>query len=115
MKAKIFEIRDKGTFIPMLAVQLDPSGEDERYLLSRAGYGRSRMEQKEYIQLIRINGGSGMGHCDYYEWGNRTMANAHKHIIEHWDILETGAVIDVEFILGETSKSKVSEKHQNLI
>ena len=38
MIARLFEIRDRGTFIPMLAVQCDAADENERYLLAHAGF-----------------------------------------------------------------------------
>ena len=40
----------------------------------------------------------------------RTMIVAHKFIKEHFDELETGDVIDVEYILGETDTQKMSER-----
>jgi hypothetical protein len=46
---------------------------------------------------------------DCYNWNDRTYKVAHKHIIEHFDELEDGAVIDVEYILGETEAPKKSE------
>ena len=52
---------------------------------------------------------------DPYEWvargmGERTMPVAHNWIIEHFDALSDGDVADVQFILGETEKPKVSER-----
>lgn len=48
--------------------------------------------------------------CDPYDWGqNRSRHFAHKWLIEHFDEIESGAVVDVEFILGETKKPKLSE------
>ena len=35
---------------------------------------------------------------------------AHHYIIEHWDKLRDGDVVDVSFILGETQQPKVSER-----
>ena len=47
---------------------------------------------------------------DPYNWDNlRTMGNAHHYIAEHWDELHDGDVIDVQFILGETTAKKLSE------
>ena len=109
MEAKTFEIRDKMTFIPILAVRLNPNTEQDRYLLARAGYGKNRESQREYVQLIRINGGDGNSDCDPHGWGNRTMITAHQFIIEEWDSLASGAVIDVEYILGEATTVKRSE------
>jgi len=115
MIAKTFEIRDAATFIPALAVKLEPTNEADRYLLARAGYGRTREDQSEYVQLIRINGGSGKSACDPYDWGTvpRTFFVAHKYIIEHFDYLESGAVICVETILGERTTPKTSERFES--
>lgn len=111
MTAKLFEIRDVGTFIPALAIRLDPSCEADRYLLARAGFGREPDDQAGYVMLTTLSGGSGSAQCDPYEWGggNRTMHYAHKHICENFDSLDSGSVVDVQFILGETATPKQSE------
>lgn len=111
MIAKTFEVRDSGTFIPVLAVQLSPGNEADRYLLGRAGYGTQPTDQSEYILLCRIDGGS--GHCtsDCFSWGGagRTMTVAHEYISENFEQLKSGDVVDVQFIIGETSEPKMSE------
>ena len=38
------------------------------------------------------------------------MKEAHAYIAGHFEELESGAVIDVEFILGETAEAKKSER-----
>jgi hypothetical protein len=38
------------------------------------------------------------------------MATAHHYIYDHFDELDDGDVVDVEFILGETAIKKVSER-----
>jgi hypothetical protein len=104
---RYFEIRDRNTFVPVLAVRLrdDPSENSwkERYLLRRCGYSIDGS-----VLLTRLDG-SGKATSDPYDWADRTFATAHHHILEHWDELETGDVVDVEFILGETTEPKVSE------
>lgn len=111
MKTKTFEIRDRGTFIPALAVSLRPGNVADRYLLARAGYGETSSEQKDYVLLMQVAGGSGTVTCDPHDWGVsvRTMHVAHQHILDHWDELSSGDVVDVEFILGETDAPKTSE------
>ncbi len=47
---------------------------------------------------------------DPHDWDDRTLLQAHKHIEEKWDKLEDGAVIDVQFILGETKRPKTTEQ-----
>lgn len=46
---------------------------------------------------------------DPYDWGDRTMTVAHQYIESNFDQLNNGDVVDVEFILGETSVPKRSE------
>jgi hypothetical protein len=98
MKVKWIEIRDKATFIPALAVEISS---DDGYLARRAGFG-SRM-----IQVIHF--ASGRTAYSPYDWTNRTMQVAHNFVAEFWDKIESGAVIDVQFILGETRAPKESE------
>jgi hypothetical protein len=112
MITKLFEIRDRMTFIPVLAVRLLPHLEADRFLLARAGYGLTYAEQNQYVLLCQINGGGGSAFADPNRWpnGSRTYVVAHAYIIENFDLLQSGAVIDVEFILRETTEPKQSER-----
>jgi hypothetical protein len=106
MIAKTFELRDRATFVPVLAVKLDPGNDADRYLLARAGFAPG----ETYVVMCGMSGGTDKATSDPYDWGdNRTRHFGHQQIIEHFDALESGAVIDVEFILGETQKPKESE------
>lgn len=40
----------------------------------------------------------------------RTLGIAHKYINEHYDELDSGDVVDVRFILGETEKPEPSTR-----
>ena len=119
MKTKALEIRDTATFIPALAVDMSPDdpypaelAESLRaytarlYLLRRCGYA---CDGRPNVLLMRLDG-SGMATNDPYEWGGRTWPNAHRYIIEHWNELRDGDVIDVRFILGETPEPCTSER-----
>jgi hypothetical protein len=116
MTVKLFEIRDAATFIAAMATQLRSRDEAEFYLLRRAGYSKEQIafdrprELEPYVLLTNLDGRSPCNY-DVYNWhGNRTMQVAHAFIIEHWDTLQSGAVIDVEFILGERPAPKTSER-----
>jgi hypothetical protein len=109
MITKTVEIRDRATFIPALAIKLTPETDGDRYLLGRAGFGRSPEKQAAYVLLARIAGGEGHFDCDAETWGSRTMTSAHRWLIEHFDEIESGAVVDVEFIEGERAAPKRSE------
>ena len=111
MKSKLLEIRDVGTFIPVLAIQFGSEHEAERYLAARAGYGRTSDDQRGHVFLCKI-GGNATGTYGPHRWpaGTRTMAVAHQYIIDKFDDLEPGAVVDVEYILGLTDEPKTSER-----
>lgn len=108
---KFFEIRDRATFIPVYAFCArpgTPDSEAEKYLLARAGYGTPGDTECIIVGRLDCYG----AHYDPYDWvsGGRTMTVAHQHIEKHFDELETGDVIDVEFILGEKPQKKLSER-----
>lgn len=98
MKNKLVEIRDEGTFIPALAIEV--AGTDG-YLMRRAGF------QSPMVILVKLVGEQWQ--YDPYGWGGRTMPVAHKYIQEHWEELQDGAVVDVEYVLGERDTPKISE------
>lgn len=106
MIVKALEVRDRSTFIPVLAVQMTPSNYEQKYLLRRAGYGG----EHTCVMLSQLEGGK--IHYDPYEWeaNERTMPEAHKYIEQNFNELKDGDVIDVEFILGESTEKKISEK-----
>ncbi len=123
--AKVFEIRDAATFLPVVAVLMTPSdlyqavgdknqGFDvksrpqEMYLLRRCGYAHRNIT----VALFRARASGEACWSDAEAWDDRTMSTAHKYIEENWFTLEDGQVIDVEFILGETKQPKVSEAHE---
>lgn len=113
MRAKALEIRDAGTFIAALAVDMNPSGlftaaGAQRYLLRRCGYP---CDGKPNVILTRLDG-YGTATNDPYYWpaSPRTMRIAHKWILEHWNELEDGSVVCVENILGERDEPKKSER-----
>lgn len=108
--AKVFEVRDSATFLPVVAVLMTPgphSTGPEDYLLMRCGYNPSAIT----VVLFRANGDGSKSWSDAYAWGDRTMQTAHIYIEEHWNELKDGQVIDVEYILNERSKPKLSESH----
>ena len=106
------------TFIPVLAVKMDCNElvGDERFkencLLRRAGYPTSNnfKEEPGFVILTKLDGGE-PANIDPYQWHNRTMREAHEYIRYQFDNLTTGDVVDVEYILGETTSPKVSERN----
>jgi hypothetical protein len=127
MKTKLLEIRDEGTFIPMLCVDINPGDPYPRqgsfteeeiekyliqynarlYLLLRCGYP---CDERPNIAMTHLSASGDRFSNDHHFWGGRTRPVAHKYIIENWESLNDGDVVDVQFILGETKEPKVSEQ-----
>lgn len=99
METKLFEVRDRGTCMSVIAIKIDALGSEdrERKILRHAGYGRA------LILFGTAKGGP--FYYDPYSWGNeRTRFTAHKYVEQNWDDLSSGEVIDVPFILGESTE-----------
>lgn len=107
MEPKVLEIRDVATFIPVLAFRLLAANEMQAYYLHRrCGYPVDNSS----VAVVRLN--DMLASADPYAWAgfSRTMQAAHHWITEHFAELKDGDVVDVEFILGETTKPKESER-----
>lgn len=107
IEAKVLEIRDEGTFIPALAVDINPSTEQQRYLMRRVGYPCDGVPN---VILTHLTADGGEAWNDPHGWRGRTYSIAHTYIIDHWHELADGDVVDVQFILGETAAPKRSER-----
>lgn len=109
MQTKAFEIRDRATFIPVIATLMESENEQEHYLLRRSGFGAFC----GLVVLCRMEASGVDRNATYdpFAWGMnaRTYNIAHRYIAQNWHNLNTGQVIDVEFILGETTIEKISE------
>ncbi len=104
MNIKMLEIRDRATYIPVMAIKMVSEDPRERHHLRALGYG----DGDPLIVLVMLGGPE--AEYDPYKWGDRrTMLNAHQYIEEHYAELENCAVVDVEYILGEVSAPKESE------
>ena len=110
MIIKMFEVRDEGTCIVVLAYRMMPENDAQKLLLARCGYGSSATEQSSYVWLQRIDCGEGKGTSDCFNWGgSRTMHEAHMYIKKDFDSMKDGEVVDVQFINGETKVKKDAE------
>ena len=108
MKTKLFEIRDRGTFMPVMATLAKGDDRQEQYLLLSSGFGH--VSPLVILHFLELN----EAHYDVYHWGDRTMSTAHKYIQQNWDALKSGDVIDVEYILDETSEPKMSQRAEKI-
>jgi hypothetical protein len=96
-----------------MAIKLKARDMAEAYLFSRAGFVITNNTYGKYVILIKIE--TNEVQWDYEEWPNRTMITAHKYIQDYFNQLNTGDVIDVEYILGLSENKKQSERITNPI
>lgn len=124
MEVKLIEIRDSMTFFSVVAVAMKPTEplavdhcgqyDAERYLLRRAGYAVEETD-RTLIAVGRTDADGTSQFCyDPFSWtsGGRTMREAHRWIEGHWNEIKSGDVVDVEFILGEATAPKRSERFE---
>ena len=105
---KLLEIRDRHTFIACIAIDMNPTDTMQHYLLRRYGFP---CDGRPNIAISHVNCHGHPLQNDPYYWGDRTWRTAHHYIIENWHSLADGDVVDVEFILGETTEKKKSERY----
>ena len=103
---KCFEVRDRATLIPVMAIvpygDTTPAGK----LLRRGGF----THPETYVFLAQLSGRQFEARYDSRGWpNNRSMTTAHQYIQQHFHTLKSGDVIDIEFILGESKVKKESE------
>jgi hypothetical protein len=116
-ETKLFELRDRATFIPAIAIALRPERPEtyegteteeqlsqERYLLRRLGYSYDGIT----ILLTALNGNH-PAYTDPYDWTLEPWVTVHTWLEKHWDEVQSGAVLDGEFLRGETLAPKCSE------
>lgn len=109
MNTKLLEIRDRATFIPVVAVEMASDEPAEEWLLSRSGYPEP-WRGPTMILLAKLE--SGFATYDPFGWPgpSRTMRDAHLAIRRRWNELRSGDVVDVEYERGETPAPKRSER-----
>ena len=107
MQHKLLEVRDEGTCFLILAIDMNPSDELERRALRSLGYP---CDGTPNIMYVRADGDGRPATNDCYHHNDRTNTIAHIHITENWSTLSTGDVIDVQYILNETSTIKTAER-----
>jgi hypothetical protein len=130
MEVKVLEIRDRSTYFAAVCVDMNPiapmasesrggiaerieRSEAQRYHLRRLGYPCDGLPN---IALFHLSCNGGPVWNDPFGWrDSRTYQTAHNYIIEHWRELKDGDVVDVEFILGETTVKALSERDPHWI
>lgn len=101
MNIKIFEVRDRMTFLPLVAVKVKHTPQ-EGHMLIRTGW-----IDEEPIFIFDLQ-----AEHVHFECYDRTRGVALKYIKDNWDTLVGGEVIDIEFLLGETTEKQRSEREK---
>jgi len=109
MTTKLLEVRDSMTRISVLAIRFDPADAIERAIFGQNWYGTNIDDQSRYVVVVRLNDLEARYAADDWPTGTRTMTLAHQHILAHFNELETGDVVDVEFEQGWKPDKKRAE------
>jgi len=106
MEVKVLEVRDKMTFMPVLAIWFNTTDSREHWLLHRAGFHTPT----DYLMVAPLTD-LHRATTDPFDHSNaRTMRTLHQHLYDHWSTIKTGDLIDIEVVLGEKTTPKVSEQ-----
>ena len=105
MTQKMLEVRDRGTCMPVCAIELSGDTMTESFFLEHAGYGF------DHPSILVVDLENVKAETDPFKWDrmSRTMKQAHLYIRDNFEALNSGDVVDVEFILGESKRPKISE------
>lgn len=105
MITKCLEIRDDGTCIAAIAMKMTAAQGAEEKFFWRCGYPR------DGHAVVLMNLSDQRATSDPYGWGGgtRTMPIAHNWIIDHFDELIEGQVVDVRVIQGLTDTPAPAE------
>lgn len=96
MIIKVIEIRDRNTCIAAMAIKMLAAGPVEHVYLWRCGYP----SDGSGVILMRLD--DQRATSDPYDWSDsRTMRTAHLDILDRFDDLSNGDVVDVRVYLKE--------------
>lgn len=100
LPSKFVEIRDNGTCIPALAIQI--SGADG-WCAQRAGFGDTPC-----IYLVQL--ATEYARHDPFRWNSLTMRDAHLWLVDHFDDQVDGGVLDVRYVRGQRPEPVKSDQ-----
>jgi len=117
IETKILELRDHGTFIPIIALRVrnERSGSQEDWLLGKCGWGP---QQEGFYLFSAADDGRhfaiSCGDPEYLHMqsfpADRTFTTTFTYVSSHWDEFETGDVVDVRVILGEAQQPVTTDR-----
>ncbi len=122
MDVKLLEARASGTLYAVMAIKLSARNEAERWLLARSGYGETAENQETYVISGLIDpcvgpNGDDLLHFSYdgYAWTfpphqDDLMQWLTDYLTEHWEELESGQVIDYDYIHERRATPRISDR-----
>jgi len=120
MEIKLFEVRAEGTLYAVMSIKLRPRNEAERWLLQRSGYGACDEDTEDLVisgpidPAVSPNGGD-LLHFSFggFAWMDircEIMGWAQDYISQFWAELESGQVIDIDFLQQKTKAPRISDR-----
>lgn len=108
METKVFEVRDRATHLGVMCTMMKSDNPNERYELRRGGYG----EMCPMMMMVPLS------YPAYATYDEFVIADklprvdiAFRYIRSNWDALQTGAVVDIRYINGETPEPCKSDRY----
>jgi hypothetical protein len=115
MISKVFELRSPATLIVILATRLSAENLQSATLLFHSGYGRYPKDIENYILVTPLDGGGNdVATTDPYMHKIEEIRIAHIYLREHFDELDNGSVIDIDYIQGNTNEPKETDMSSQL-
>jgi hypothetical protein len=98
VEAKIFDLRDSGTEMGAFAIRLDADSDLERDVLARRGFSSGTGFIIGTLGPAPIDATYDRFHWDHGEHVRRngTMFRAHELIVDRWEELTSGDLIDLD-------------------
>ena len=101
---KVLEIRDRATYIPVVAFKTAGESDAEQSLFKSVGL------TNEHLILVKLSDCTANYSSFRWDRQSRTMRVAHDYINAHWNNIKSGDVVDIEYILKETVSKKMPQR-----
>lgn len=102
-ETKFVALLDRMTCIPCLAMRYTAENIGERAMFKRHGFGRSPDDRYTFFYLPNF------GTCSYDPnklGDDYTAGTCCSYMRDHWEEIESGSVLDAEYLRGEKDEPK---------
>lgn len=106
MRARVLEIRYHDEVYSVMALEMsDDVSEFRNWLLARSGFPREQYKKYVVIVLDTMK-----CHVDPAGWPEQWQRAMHGHVVDHFDVLYDGKVIDVDHLMTGRDKPRLSSR-----